>query len=282
MNKSNFVQTEGYPLNAERLQELQTSFSIFNALGNLAGNLAIISGCETVGTTVKNGVVFVDGEVLEFREGSVNANSRVVVIEEKINKTFKSGVSKEVYTVRYATFGTASTSWAWSDFKRGFQTKDLQAALDLKEAKTTVSELAARIASLEKKNAVFQAGGGVVLWNKPANQIPAGWREVEDLRGLFPVGFDSSQVEFNTMGKWGGAKIKTLTVNEMPRHSHSVASQTGGDNSDHSNKTALAGGDKSPQEAGFNFTSYTSQEGSGQAFSILNPYRVVMFIEYVG
>jgi hypothetical protein len=42
-----------------------------------------------------------------------------------------------------------------------------------------------------KKTAVFQAGRGMVLWNKPAVDIQLDGRIV-DWRGRMPVGFDAS------------------------------------------------------------------------------------------
>lgn len=41
-----------------------------------------------------------------------------------------------------------------------------------------------------------------------------------NLKGRVPVGFDSSQSEFNTLNKSGGAKTHTLTSTEMPSHTH--------------------------------------------------------------
>ena len=41
-----------------------------------------------------------------------------------------------------------------------------------------------------------------------------------DLKGRVVTGYDSSQTEFNTMGKTGGAKTHTLTSAEMPSHTH--------------------------------------------------------------
>jgi len=38
--------------------------------------------------------------------------------------------------------------------------------------------------------------------------------------GRVPIGVDTSQAEFNTVQKTGGAKTHTLTVNEMPNHNH--------------------------------------------------------------
>jgi hypothetical protein len=125
MNSSNFNQTGGYPLKTERLQELQTAYSIFNSLGALAGNFTIISGCVLTGTTVGNGFVYINGELLEFREANGAGNPRVIIIEESVTSAFKNGVIKQVHTIRYATFGTADESWPWSDFKRPIETKSI-------------------------------------------------------------------------------------------------------------------------------------------------------------
>lgn len=156
MNRTNFNQTGGFPLKTERLQELQTASEIFQSFGALAGNLTIISGCELVGTTIKKGVVYIDGEPLEFREASVTGGSTVIIIEEAVNRAFENGAIKQVHTIRYATFGTAATSWPWSDFKRPFETKsipsDLLAQLGTisdKEDKTTIDALIERIEDLE-------------------------------------------------------------------------------------------------------------------------------------
>lgn len=54
----------------------------------------------------------------------------------------------------------------------------------------------------------YGAGDGSTSFNIP------------DLRGRIPTGVDSSQTEFNAMGKKGGAKTHTLTSAEMPAHTH--------------------------------------------------------------
>lgn len=258
MNKSNFILTGGYPLKSERLQELETAYSIFNSLGALAGDLTIIKGCTLTGTVVGNGVVYIDGEVIDFREADGAGTPDVIIIEEPVMRAFKNGVIKQVHTIRYATFGTAATSWPWSGFKRP----------------DPIILMMARLEVLEKKSAVFQAGGGMVFWNKPAADIPGGWQEVVDWRGRMPVGFDASQVEFDTMGKQGGAKNKTLSVAEMPSHSHAIGNSrrnTGGG----------SGGDENHPKSYAGVRDHiTDTQGSGQAFSILNPYRTVLFIEY--
>lgn len=158
MNKLNIVQTEGYPLKSERLQEIETAYSVFNSLGNLAGNFTIISGCEIVGSVVKKGFVYINGEILEFREASVTPTSTVVIIEENINRAFKSGTVKTVYTIRYATFGVADISWPWTDFKRPMQLKNIPDALLLKTDTSIFNALADAFAVVYAKLLTIEEG----------------------------------------------------------------------------------------------------------------------------
>jgi microcystin-dependent protein len=54
----------------------------------------------------------------------------------------------------------------------------------------------------------YGTGNGTTTFNIP------------NLKGRMPVGLDSSQTEFNSLGLIGGAKQHTLTSNEMPSHTH--------------------------------------------------------------
>ena len=61
----------------------------------------------------------------------------------------------------------------------------------------------------------YGAGNGSTTFNVP------------NLKGRVPVGVDSGQTEFDTLGETGGAKTHTLTNAEAPSHNHSVRSQSG-------------------------------------------------------
>ena len=65
------------------LDEIQQAHAIFNALGALAGNFSIISGCILTGSTVSDGVVYAAGEVFEFRGGI--AQTKVLIKEDVEN-----------------------------------------------------------------------------------------------------------------------------------------------------------------------------------------------------
>ena len=58
----------------------------------------------------------------------------------------------------------------------------------------------------------------------PSNWLGGMWEEWG--RGRVPVGVDAAQTEFSTVEQTGGEKTHTLTIDEMPKHSHSVYAQT--------------------------------------------------------
>lgn len=138
----------------------------------------------------------------------------------------------------------------------------------------TITDIKAAFLTYTKIMAVFQADGAMLFWNKPANTIPAGWHEVIDWRGRFPVGMDISQTEFQVLGKMDGEKTHALTVNEMPKHSHTFG--TGVEKVGTGNQNGLS------RNNGGEFSKPTSETGSGTAHNNLPPYRTVLFIEYTG
>ena len=125
MNKLNFNQSVGFPFETNILDEMQKAWTVLNALGAISGNFSIISGATTEGTTVADGVVFINGEVLEFKGGTVQAN--VVIVETIQSLEFEDLNTHEVIYTRYVTFGTATEQWPWENFKRPIPTKDLAA-----------------------------------------------------------------------------------------------------------------------------------------------------------
>lgn len=271
MNTLDFKQTGGFPMDTDVLDQMQNAWSLLNSLGELAGNFAIIKGCESIGLTIGNGVVYIDGEVLEFI-GGIQSDT-VIIVQEVEKKEFENGSSNPVHYHRYATFGAATTSYFWSNFKRIFPTTEIQLALDLKEDKTVMSDLLIRLDSLEKKNAVFCPGGGMVLWNKAFHLIPPGWKEVVDWRGRMPMGYNPDQYEFSVVGGSGGAQTKTLSELEMPAHSHGMFFDE--------QKVGTGNPNGIGDFASKKISMRTEITGKGNSFSIMNPYRVVLFIEYI-
>ena len=120
-------------------------------------------------------------------------------------------------------------------------------------SRTTYSRLFSAIGT------TYGAGNGSTTFNLP------------NFKGRVPVGLDTSQTEFNSLGKTGGEKKHTLTINEMPEHNHGLPGRLV--NTDGSGIVReLSGQDN----ANNNSSSYNT--GGGQAHNNLQPYITVNYI----
>ena len=185
MNVVRYKQTGGFPLDTNNLDFLQSSFHILNTLGNLAGDMVVISGCEITGNTVSNGVVYVNKEVLEFRGGSLSAN--VFIKEEAVSGTFEDGSFKPIEITRYVTFGssTPDKTFKWEDFKR---VENLLNLTEKKAEKTELDKSIKRIKKLEEQKPMI---GEIKQGIFDLENLPPGWflcdgqNGTPDLRGYF-------------------------------------------------------------------------------------------------
>ncbi len=96
-----------------------------------------------------------------------------------------------------------------------------------------------------------------------------------DLRGRFPVGYHSADVDYNLLGKIGGAKSVTLTEQQMPPHSHALPQYV--DNISGFGAFG-ASGDLRIRSAGQGVTAST---GGGQAHENRPPFTTVAFVEKI-
>ncbi|PTT43716.1 hypothetical protein DBR28_00050 [Chryseobacterium sp. HMWF028] len=127
MKRFNFNQTGGLKLVTETLSGLQDAYSIYSGALKMAGDKAILSGCEELGGTVTNGFVIINGELLEFK-GAVKQDT--VIIKEEIDTIqFEDGTLKPFETYRYVTFGYSTAAISWDSFKRVPPLNELPAQL---------------------------------------------------------------------------------------------------------------------------------------------------------
>lgn len=258
MNTINFNQTGGFPLSTDILNQLQANYQIFSALGSFAGNLGILIGCEDVGGKVMPGVMIINGEIIEFEGGLLSDN--VIISETLENKIFEDGQAKPTIVSRVAIFGNSLNAYPWADFYR------------VKTQKSLVD----RIKALEDKPNPIPIGL-VAIWNKPSNiPLPLGWQEVVDLKGKLPAGILEGDSDFGTIGQTGGGKSQAILKTHLPavgvgyQFVEPGTPDWGGGGFD-------GGGNKFARR-----NATTSNMGDGTELPILNPYRVVRFIEYVG
>ncbi|GGE89498.1 hypothetical protein SAMN05443634_10498 [Chishuiella changwenlii] len=203
MNKVEYNQTEGFPLDVNILDFGQKANQISQELGHIIAPLAIVSGCTENSNNISDGVVFIEGELLPFKGGLKQDNIRVV--EEIEKREFENGVQKDVLITRFATFGIGAVkTYKWSDFYRSITIKEIE------------------------KRLVHP--GFIQDYYGDINKIPVGWylcdgqNGTPDLRGLFTVGYDDRNAEYNQVGKTGGEKEVLLTSRQsgLREHNHTV------------------------------------------------------------
>lgn len=118
----------------------------------------------------------------------------------------------------------------------------------------------------------YGAGDGSTTFNLP------------NLNGRVPVGQDTNDNDFDTLGETGGEKTHALTVDEMPRHSFRIPHVAGYDDT-----TWEEGGGgythtrtSSDKEGAYNSASndgwHNMSIGNDQAHNILQPYITLNYI----
>lgn len=126
------------------------------------------------------------------------------------------------------------------------------------KSRTTYSELFSTIGT------TYGSGNGSTTFNIP------------NLKGKVAVGLDSNDTAFDLLGETGGEKTHTLTVDEMPNHSHKNEHYVVGANalnySDWETNVANGNGDS------YKATAYTNSEGGSQPHNNLQPYIVLNYI----
>lgn len=185
MNRVNYIQTGGFPMDTHNLDFLQNCFRLLNSLGDLAGDKAIISGCKITGNSISNGVVYLNGEIIEFRGGTIGTN--VIIKEEAVSGTFENGSFKPIEITRYLTFGssTPEKTFVWAEFK---PIKNLISLAQEKAEKTALKTAEDKIAELEKQKPIIgEIKQGIFdLDNLPEGCFHCnGQNGTPDLRGYF-------------------------------------------------------------------------------------------------
>lgn len=111
----------------------------------------------------------------------------------------------------------------------------------------------------------YGSGDGSTTFNLP------------NFKGNIPVGYDSTQTEFDTLGETGGEKTHTLTTQEIPSHNHEGLSSSTG--------TAIGTGQYGTANqfyipsGGFATGSIKiGNTGGGEAHNNLQPYIVLNYM----
>lgn len=219
------MQTDGVPFTADLMDKIQDAYAIFNVIGDVAGNLTILSGCDINGTLVSPGIVVIDGDVLFFEGGTVFQT--VFIHQENIYKVFKNQVSKVLIEKKTVKFGDASITYNWADFVRIDTLKQIKENLALKANQSDLDAALVDIAILKMKTAPIMNGGVIWAFGKPASEIPNGWKEATQYAGKTIAMYDPNDPMFSTIGTNIGSKTHTLTKDELPNIQGDIPTITG-------------------------------------------------------
>ena len=107
----------------------------------------------------------------------------------------------------------------------------------------------------------YGAGDGSTTFNIP------------NLKGKVPVGLDTSDTSFDTLGETGGEKTHTLTINEMPRHQHQLTLADYGSDV----ASGVLWSTRNPKKYSY-AGNMVEPVGGSQAHNNLQPYIVINYI----
>ncbi len=268
--KIDFSKTGGFPLTQKTMSFVQNSYNnVLEALARSIGNYVIISGVTEISPNVfTSGWITYDNKIVPFAGG--NELNFVKLVQTNGSEVFNNGNTYQVSSGYTAVFDSAGDV-VFNSFQR----------LSLTELKTMIDStytLAANAYNLALSVSVSAVPVGVItMWSGLVVNIPVGWALCDgqsgrpDLRGRFIVGYYAGgdpQGDYGTIGASGGEKMHTLTVSEIPTHSHSIStagahthSLAGGPFAVWINNEADAGSGSSGNEVGG--TGYNNTNSAG-------------------
>lgn len=116
MNTLTLEGAQDFALTTDALNFMQNSYKALESLALLGGENYILSGCKVTGSSVASGIVVINGKIMPFEGGTIQADVKVVKTTSTVTV---GGTSREEITYK-AQFGTSlnpSDNVAWSAMK---------------------------------------------------------------------------------------------------------------------------------------------------------------------
>lgn len=209
----------GFPLTIERLQFMQNAQNkAISQLTRLAGTgKLIIEGVEVSGGNVSSGVIIIDGEIIAFEGGTLDA--RVAVFETKDDVPYNEDVDQDGNLDQKVADVVRVARCAASGGIESFDFDDLVRVPNLKSLNPMVGEI---------KQGIFDI-----------NNLPSGWflcdgtNGTPDLRGRTMIGAGAYDTGNNQSVNYpleseGGAHVVGLNQNNLPNVNVTGSTNSGG------------------------------------------------------
>lgn len=270
----------GFPMTQYTLDFMQSSYhDALAGLSKLIGSAVIVSGMEEVGTNVADGWISYNGELLPFVGGPKQTTWIVEEIAE--SRVFADQVTRDVYFTKRARFASGGIAYS-----------SLQRIETLVSMRDTIASLKASVTqqlnNIWKKGDVLEVDCDAAYIQANFNNTGLGINErvgwaicngnngTKVRNGRFSIGYDPARTEYNTPGKIGGAESVTLSVNEMPSHTHLFTMA----NTSYSGSGGYATAVTHPITVDYgDFTGSMKAAGGSQAHENRPPYIVTLFIQ---
>jgi hypothetical protein len=275
----------GFPMTQYTLDFMQQSYrDALGALAKLVGNAVIVAGMEETGNNVANGWISYNGELLPFTGGP--KQSTWIIEEATEDRLFADQVNRTVYFTRKARFASGGISYSsLQRIETLIGLKGVIAALDTRLTQQ-VEKIWKRgdIIEVDCSTAYLQAnfdGTGLGRNERAGWAICNGNNGTRNRAGRFPVGYDASRWEYNTIGNIGGQEAVTLTVGQLPPHMHTGNKQVSArgwpdDSGDRTDNYYYIHSSRDSWQ--FHQTFDTNYTGSGQQHENRPPYIVTLWI----
>lgn len=272
MNKRiDLLNLGGFPLTQGTLDFMQESYrEAFKGLAGIAGDKVIITGVEVVGSTISDGWVSYDGELIKFIGGGISTD--VYVEETSTEVTFQDNEVRPVYYTKVMKPGTPG-DFPFTDLKRLDKLGNIWLTGDLKQVDCDGAYIAANF-----------DGTGLGINERTGWAVCNGNNGTINRGGRISVGYDEVLIDpvdnvwdvaYNTIGGTGGEKEHLLTIDEMPAHSHSFS--TGGDSAVDNNPAGKPLG-RQNDDARVSTTT-TSSAGGGLLHNNMPPFIVTLYLQ---
>ncbi len=289
--------TVGLPLKAGSLVHIQLAYQeAISALGKaLAGSaydptkMYVLNGCVNSGSgnnyNISAGSVFYNGEMylVDAAVFSVSgANVAVGIVPNPPGNTiglsffsdvtadpvqFTDGIDRNVHQIRKCVVqpglsGSGAANYLdWIDVNRRIQ--------------GGIGDIKMWVAPGLLGNYFDSVTGAGIHPYTTGWQICNGQNGSKDMRGKVPVGYDPDDSDFDApFNNVGGSKTHTNTLAEMAQHAHGYT-KTGEFGTGPAN--FLGGGTYDPSH----FAEETDTQGNSTPYSIMNPYRSVLWVQRV-